>query len=121
MAGGKDHALLRGARGDPSGFCVSVGASHGDVVVVPARGALSPVGRPKRAADPKRPHEGAEPRTLCLGIGGGAGTFLSARLRVSCALCVSRVGVCVAPGGDVLGVEDGGGEFSQVFVMDAKK
>ena len=116
VAGGKDHALLRGARGDSARLCVSVGAPGRDVVVVPARGAISPLGRPKPAADPKRPHEGAESRLVCLGIGGGAGTFLSARLRVSGALRLSRVGVCVAPGGDVLGVEDGGGELSQVFV-----
>ena len=70
------------------------------------------------AADPKRPHEGAEPRALCLGIGGGAGALLSARLRVSRALRLSRVGVCVATSGDVLGVEDGGGEFSSLFIYD---
>ena len=116
VAGGKDHAFLRGARGDPPGLCVSLGAFGGDVGLVVARRSLFALGRPKRAADPKRPHEGAESRALCVGPRGGAGPLLSARLRVSGALRLSRVGVCVAPGGDVLGVEDGGGELSQVFV-----
>lgn len=116
VAGGKDHALLRGARGDSARLCVSVGAPGRDVGLVVACGALSSLGRPKRAAHPQRPHEGAESRLVCLGIGGGTGTLLSARLRVSRPLRVSRVGVRVAPCGDVLGVEDGGSKFSQVFV-----
>lgn len=116
LAGRKDHALLRGARRDPSGLCVSVGAPGRDFGLVVARGTLSSLGRPKRAADPQRPHEGAESRLVCLGTGGGAGALLSARLRVSRAMRLSRVGVRVAARGDVLGVEDGGSKFSQVFV-----
>ena len=84
--------------------------------MVPASRPFSSLGRPKRAADPWRPHEGAESRALWLGARGGAGALLSARLRVSCALRVSRVGVRVAACRDVLGVEDGGGEFSPFFV-----
>ena len=118
VAGGKDDALLRGARGDPSGLCVSLGTPGRDVGLVVARGTFSSLGRPKCAANPQCPHEGAESRALCLGLGSGAGALLSACLRISRALRLSRVGVCVAAGGDVLGVEDGGGEFSQVFVRN---
>lgn len=118
VAGGKDHAFLRGARGDPPGLCVSLGTPGRDVGLVVARGAFSSLGRPKCAANPQCPHEGAESRALCLGLGSGAGALLSACLRISRALRLSRVGVCVAAGGDVLGVEDGGGEFSQVFVRN---
>lgn len=50
------------------------------------------------------------------GAGGGAAALLSVRLRVSRAVRLSRVGVRVVPRGDVLGLEDGGDELSQVFV-----
>ena len=116
VAGGKDDALLRLARGDSQGLRLSLGAPGRNVGLVVACRSLFALGRTKRAAHPQRPHEGAEPGALCLGARHRAGALLFTGLRVSRAGRLSRVGVCVGARGGVLGAEDGRGEFSQVFV-----
>lgn len=65
------RAPLRGARSDSEPLYDSFWSSLGDVAVVPAGRALSPLGSPKRTADPQRPHEGSESRALCLGLAVG--------------------------------------------------